>query len=272
MRRPTPEQTANHEAAWAEYQKSSHEETPLIQMLSAGNPNVASMFHDQFVAACFLEDTLNEMGAPSAFVKDACFTFGRFCLGRDAWAAFDLFFPKCEADVKNLTDKKSWAGVAVVQDVPPASDLLNEWWSMAKRARGDRGVFPQMFLLREHSNNVSIHALALNGSAAINSALVTIQVANPAEFVLGIDMSAVPGQGLEFGDFLAVVWYLDGQFYTGVVDYQVSTASPPTGETEPAFRPIRWDNNYWNHSLREKSPIPAMVKALEKANTPRGDA
>jgi hypothetical protein len=272
MRRPTPTQTAEHRAAWEAYRRDSGQEAPVIRSLVAADAGMEATFREQFMAACFLEDVLVEMGAPAAYRKDALFTFGRMCFGRSPWDAFDAFLPRCEADVKALTSRSEWSDVPVEQDVPAPTPLLTEWWEMAKRHRNDKGVFPHVFLSRGPDDKVAVHSLDMRAAAVRTRVLLEIQTTGPVEFVFGQDMAAVPGQGTEFNDFLAVVWYLDGEFYTGVVDYQVLGATPPEGESEPAFRPIRWDNNYWNHSLREKDPIPAMIQALEVAHAPRGEA
>lgn len=242
-RRPTPEQRARIEAE--------------IRQRGDATPAFLS---EMVVASYFLEDLLREHGFPASYIEDRCFTFGRMCFGRDPWQALDKMLPIVEDTIQEMATRKAWADQPVAQDVPAPTPLLEEFWKSAKNFRGEKGVHPSVLIWRDDATpSLMTHmALDLNGRQVFEQAIEVFQQDKPAEMAFGVDMTAIEGQGLEFDDFLAVVWYVDGRFFTGVVDYQKSTDTPPEGETEPSFRPIRWDNNYWNHSLRDY-PIKTML-------------
>lgn len=267
-KRPTPEEKARHEAAWDAYQSFQELEAPLLKKMMGENASLAALMHEQFLIACFLEDSLLELGASESYRQKANEELLNLCMRLPSWAAFDKIYSDSEQYLNAQQSNKA----PITQTVPPPTKLLSTWWETAKLSRGDSGVYPQVFLVKAYDDVISFYALVLEGNAAITVAIDTIRKNNPEEFVLGIDMRAKPNQDIEFNDFLAVVWYFEGEFYTGVVDYQLSTATPPEGETEPAFRPIRWDNQVWNHTLRERHPIPAMREALKAANANIGEA
>lgn len=265
--RPTRDQMTTYEAAWAEFLERDTPEADLVRGLARSGGAAATFVRDQFVAACFLEDLLVRMEAPQEFRKNACFDFGRACAMRpEVWAVFDKFYARCRKAMKDVTQNKEWAGTPIPQEVPAPTRLLDAWYDHARRSVGKDGVYPQPFFhVDPPDGGLHIEALAVNGNQAFARAVQVCKESTPTEFVLGVDLFAVPGQSIEFNDFLAVVWYVGGQFYTGVIDYQ-KLKDVPDGEVA-AFRPIRWDNNYWNHCLREY-PLPAMIAALAGLDEP----
>lgn len=259
--RPTNEQRLQYETAWKEY---TQKPDSALKTLTGINARMDAFIQEQFIAACLLEDILKGFGTTTPdYRKDRCFVFGRMCFGKaDPWTVFDKMLAACEKVHQQMLTESAWASTPIPQDVPPPSKLLTDWLCNAKSARGDKGVYPQVFWHQDPDGQTTIEALAINGDEAFDRAIAVFRTIHPTEFVLGVDMQALPNQGLEFNDFLAVIWYTNDQFYTGVINYQLSTATPPEGETEPAFRPIQWDNNFWNHYLRIKSPIPQMLAPI----------
>ena len=162
--------------------------------------------------------------------------------------------------MKRAEDKERFASTPVPQDVPEPTPLFTGWFSMAKSAVGDEGVYPQQYHRQALDGGVTIEAIAMSGNDMMRIAIERLKTEDVAEFVMGIDMSRAEGQGfIEFPDFLAVIWFVEGEFYTGVLNYQL-TSAVEEGE-EPAFRDVLWDNNYWSNSLREY-PVADMQDAL----------
>lgn len=263
MRRPTPEQCAIHEASWKQYQVGAFQELPHLRTASEENPTLLAYIREQYLAACFLEDEMLRMGFSADMCERVCFDFGRACVGKSVWDTLDVVLAQLD-DV--LAQQGTAETTSSPQDVPAETPLLSMWWDFAKRARGDKGVYPQAFLTQRHDGGVTVNALALSGKAVMRQVVDVVRTTPLTEFAVGVDMTAHPEQGLAFDDFLAVIWYVGGKFYTGVVDYQLSTATPPEGEDEPAFRPIRWDCDFWNQRLREGNFLAALKEAVELAN------
>lgn len=263
--RPTNEQRLTYESVWKDYLQTPDS---TLKTLMGCSPSLDDHIHEQFIAACFLEDTLKSFGTTTPdYRRDRCFTFGRMCFGRDVWTAFDKMLASCQATHQQVLTESAWATMPLPQNVPPPTPFLTNWYNHAKSARGDKGVYPQVFWHQDPEGHTTIEALAIDGDQAFDRAIHVFRTTHPTEFVLGVDMQALPNQDIEFNDFLTVIWYTEGQFYTGVINYQLSGDAPTGEDTEPAFREIRWDNNFWNHSLRIKSPIPQMLTPIE---TPKG--
>jgi hypothetical protein len=196
------------------------------------------------------------MGHSEGTAEDACFKMGRMvATGRDPWDVVDRFIPQLEQLAERAKQKAEWAETAVPQDVPGPTDLFNAWFNMAKNSVGEEGVYPQQFHRQASDGGIVVEALAINGNDAMRLAIERLETEDVAEFVLGIDMSAAPDQGIEFEDFLGVIWFVNGEFYSGVLNYQTTKVE------NPAFRDVDWDNNYWNNGLRDH-PITKMQEAL----------
>lgn len=248
--RPTPEQRATYETAWASYRAQGDSDDRvttemLNRILRIADPQMTDFIREQFVAACFLEDHLRAMDTTTEdYRKERCFTFGRMCLGRDPWVVFDKVLPHCQETHRLMHERMTRFSTPIVQDVPPPTKLLTGWYEYAKQSRGDRGVYPQVFFHQDETGALTIEALALNGKEAFDHVASVVRTRRPAEFVMGIDMSSLPGQELTREDFLAVVWGVGPDLYSGIIEYE------PTAKGD-AFDPIRWDNAYWNHVLHE---------------------
>lgn len=257
IRRPTPEQNARYLASWDEYKVR---DIMISNMIRGGGSLAETLLRDQYVLGTFLGECLSEIGMPDEGAEQLCFSFGSLCFGRtDLWPLFDRILAHGEEQMKLLSQRKEWSEVPVPQDVPEPTDLLTSWFDYARRSVVPEGVYPLPYVKRNPDGQIVFSALAVSSADAMTHVVEDLKKGvTPSEFVLGIDMSAVPGQGIEFDDFLAVVWYVDGKFFSGVVNYQREGTSP-----DPAFRPIDWNNNYWNHSLRDLL-IPRMGQSLSR--------
>ena len=245
--RPTAAQTEQMEAAWAAQDLTGFDHIP-VDMLKA-----------VFLAGEFLRMLLTDMKGPPDYIESRCVAFGRYCVGRDPWEAFDLVWPRCLADMTSIMEDREWSDTPVPQDVPPETPTMAAWRMSAKMTRDEKGVFPQQFFVLTETG-LEVHALAVDGRAAFDYAIKTAGK-KPIEFILGVDMSSVPGQALDLENFLAVIWYVGGQFYTGVLEYALAVGELPAGQDEYEFREINWNNNYWNNALRP-FPISKMIEAL----------
>lgn len=245
--RPTPEQQAILNTRW-EAEKGS--------VASFLPPQIAK---DLVVVGGFLDMVLKEKGASEAFCHRCCEAFGKACFGREAWAAFDLLFPKALEALEADARKELWADTPFEQNVPEPSPALQEFFNYAKGFRGAEGVFPQPGLV-DRGDKRALESMAVDGMTVYKRMIESAGDPEVTELVYAVDMSSKPGQGLEFDDFLGVVWMYEGRFYSGVINYE-------TGEDEDlAFRPIDWNNNYWNHSLHEY-PIAKMQEARDALDT-----
>lgn len=228
-RRPTPQQLVDLEAR------------------ASADANVRTMpvLRPVYIAAEFLGAVLREAGASPEQVREICFRFGRRCLGRDVWVAFDR---ELELWDRTVAETAELASRTVLQVVPAPTPLLEQLVNFARMSVGEEGVSPLPFLHRGASGGLSMEALAVgSGREAIDYAVRRVRACRPVEFAIAIDMVSMPGQGLRFPDFLAVVWFVEGRIVTGVVNYQRAGAVP-----EPAFDPIDWTNTYWNNRMRER--------------------
>ena len=253
--RPDDDTVVRYTEAW-EHSSSEHPEVQQM-LLSAASPDVEDFIRNQFIAACHLEECLLALGAPETFRKEWCFKYGQLCFGRDIWDVFDRVIARCEAQIRGVTERQEWVDVPVPQDVPELTDLVQDWWGVCRRSADSQGVYPQQCLVGLSDDTRIFMAMAMDGNEAFHRLIELFRRPDLdiTECIFGIDMTAMAGQGLEFNDFLAVVWFREETFYTGVLNYTVPE------EGEPIFREIDWTNNYWNHSLRD-FPIPDLKQAL----------
>lgn len=257
-RRPTPEQLQIYRARTSSFSV----ELGLAAKLSEGS-NLGRQLRGVDYAGWFLGEILREGGINEDTIQEYQFTFGRVCLGREPWEAFDKILPKAEKLVADFQARKSWGDPSVSQTPPEPTELLKHWHEDAERFRGDKGVFPQVCHWRGPSQEqYNIEALALSGAQVHRRVEELLKTGEVVELCMGVDMTSLPDQGLKYNDFLLVIWYVGGQFYTGVVDYQLPGAVSE-GET-PDFGSIRWDCNYWNRVCSEDW-LPALRKALPAA-------
>jgi hypothetical protein len=253
QRRPTEEQNAEYTARW----RLTRATDPSVRGIIATGSDVEAMFRNIYITGWFLDDCLAEIGVPDAERESICFNFGRMCFGRtNLWELFDRVYPQAVERAELLARRKDWAGISVPQEIPPPTALLTGFLMCAKNSVGEEGVFPLLYHRQAADGGVTIEALAISGAATIKRVATQLAEDPPVEFVFAVDMSAKPDQGIEFQDFLAVVWYINGQFLTGVINYEREGVSE-----NPAFREIDWNNNYWNHGIREQF-IPQMQAAL----------
>jgi hypothetical protein len=234
----------------------------MMARIARDNPDVEGTMRDLHVAGLFLQEITLEMGFSEPVVEDLCFKLGRYAMGRDPWTAFDKLHTHATELQGRDEKKKLWTSTPVEQEMPEPTELFNGWFKMAKNSVGDEGVFPQQYHRVDPEGAVTIEAIAMSGVEMMQLAIKRLrgEDGEVAEFVMGIDMSRAEDQGfIEFPDFLAVIWYIGGEFYTGVLNYQLANAVDD--EEEPAFRVVDWDNNYWSNSLREY-PITDMQKAI----------
>lgn len=257
--RPDDPAVERFSKSWFENSKDHPETARLLQLVT--DPKAVEFLKTQFIAACYLEECLRELQAPQDYRNDWCFRFGRACVGNDPWKVFDKVMERCEQDIRQLTERAEWADVPVPQDVPELTSLAQEWWSYARSSVGPKGLYPQPLLLLTSKDEIHVVAMAMDGNAAYKhiAEMFRRPDINLTEAIFGIDMTAMPGQNIEFEDFLAVVWYLQGEFYTGVVNYECRPDGAEEGTT--AFREIDWNNNYWSHAQRSH-PIPSLREAI----------
>lgn len=239
--------------------RPTSEQLLALEARAAADQNVRAfpVLRDVFVAGEFLAATLREAGATPDLVREICFRFGRRCVGRDPWVAVDR---ELELWDRTVAEAAELGARATLQVVPPETPLLEQLVSFARMSVGAEGVSPLPFVHRGAGGGLTMEALAVgSGHEAIDYAVGRVRARRPVEFAIAIDLHAMPGQGLRFADFLAVVWFVDGQVVTGVINYQRQGASP-----EPAFDPIDWANTYWNNRLRERGFwANALVAAAE---------
>jgi hypothetical protein len=184
------------------------------------------------------------------------FTLGRVCMGRDPWDAFDKMWVRVQSDLKIKTARKTYADTPVEQALPEPTALLQDYLGQVRSFCGDRGIFPQPLLWRDTEGKVTMAAIAADGNHAFKTATEAFEGGTVQELVFGMDRSAAPGQGLEFNDFVTMVWYVGGEFYTAVIDYV-----PAEDEADQIIREPNWNNNWWNNEMRD-TIIPAFQKAL----------
>ncbi len=242
--RPTPEQLETYLKEWAN-QPDSQSPGP-----------VGNLLRELFVAGCFLQDTLVAMGYPELDIEPLCFKMGQMAFGRDIWETFDKIHAHAVQTVEKLAKRKEWADTPIHQAVPEPTPLLQSWFKVVKDSVGEEGVFPQHLHRQDSKGGIVVEALALDGSQVFRLTIDRIKNEDVTEMVYGVDMASMDGQGLLYKDFLAVVWYVNGEFYTGVINYQKTSDAQ-----NPAFHDIDWNNNYWNNSLRDY-PVSAMRDAL----------
>jgi len=236
--RPTPEQMARYEANFAATGKSEP-------------------FKDIYIVGDFLSDLMEEAGFGDQEIHDTCFTLGRLCFGREPWAAFDLMWAGAQRNAEARKRQATYADTPVDQDVPEPTPLFTEYLGQVRHFCGAEGVFPQPLLHRDTEGKVAFVAVAADGMVCLRQAKEALKTGTVEELVFGMDRSARPGQGLEFNDFITVVWYVGGEFYTAVINYK-----PAEDEDDRIFRLPDWNNNWWNNELRA-ALVPELQAVLE---------
>lgn len=257
MTRPTPEKTAAYNETWIEFLVSNAGRQIRGLCSSQG---LSDIFQERWHAGCFLSEKLTEAGADQDYIQDAQFKLGQASVGRDAWSTFDQHLAYHQAQLALQTKKATWASTPLPQQPPPSTSLFESWYRMSRNSVGDKGVFPMHLCYRNRAGDVFMEALAVSSSTAACARTVEVFSADVVELVAGFDHFAVPKQDISTNDFLSVVWYVDGQFYAGVIEYD--KLDDVRDGQEPRFGPVRWDNNYWAHALLEHHPIPTMKEKL----------
>lgn len=130
---------------------------------------------------------------------------------------------------------------------PDTTDALEHFLRGCRTICSDTGVYPQQMYVRTVDGEIEMHALAMDGNSVFNHVANRFRQGDVAELIYGLDRAALPGQGLEFNDFITVVWYHEGSFYTGVINYV-----PSDDPARQVWRDIDWDNEFWNHQLITK--------------------
>jgi hypothetical protein len=234
--RPTAEQLAAYEAQAA---------------------NQPSYLQGVTIVGTFMSDQLADLPFTEEEVESITFNLGRACLGRDPWVAFDLMWEKrVQADLETKEQRKTWADTPVEQAVPEPSKMLIDYLSQIQGFCGEEGVFPQPMLWNTTDDKLTMEAIAADGNVVCDRAVEAIGTGTVKELVMGMDRSASPGQGLEFNDFITVVWYVGGEFYTAVIDYK-----PGADEADQVIREPNWHNNWWNHQMQD-TLVPRLREAL----------
>lgn len=236
-RRPTPEQLASYEAKFD----------------ATGQP---AFLKGISIVGDFMADCMEEAGFPEEDIEPVCFMLGRLCMGRDPWAAFDLLWKKVEDDLAEKERRKTYADTVVEQHVPEATDLFTEYLTQVQGFCGDKGIFPQPLLYRDLEGKLTLMAVAADGNECVRHARKALKE-GVEEMVFGLDRSAAPGQGLEFNDFVTVVWYVGGEFYTAVINYV-----PAEDKADQIIRDPDWANNWWNNQMRA-TILPDLRAILE---------
>jgi hypothetical protein len=195
------------------------------------------------IVGLYLRDLLVQHDYVESAIEANCFSLGRACLGRDPWDAFDLLWARIEKDIRYVEAKKDFGHIAIVQDVPKPTKMLTDYLSQVKQCCGEKGIFPQPLLCEASTGQMTMMMVADNGHACAKQAKEALRK-GAKEMVFGMDRSAVPDQGLEFNDFVTLIWYVDKKFYTAVIDYV-----PAEDEDDQIIREPNWDNNWWNNHL-----------------------
>jgi hypothetical protein len=237
MTRPTPEKMA-------EYERRAAGEPEHLQGVS--------------IVGNYLADLMRERGFDDDEVENACFSLGRLCFGRDRWEAFDLMWAKVQADSEEEERRKTYGDTPVEQAVPEPTDLLTDYLRQVRVLCGDKGVYPQPLLYRDTEGQITMCAVAADGGHCVKVARDALARGDVEEMVFGLDRSARPGQGLEFDDFVSMVWYVGGDFYTAVINYV-----PAAAEGDRIIRDPDWDNNWWNNQMRA-GLLPSLRAAIKE--------
>lgn len=118
------------------------------------------------------------------------------------------------------------------------SNLLKQFHGVLDSGIDEKGVWPHICLVRTAAG-IEFQSLALTPEEALRhiQTQLTTRADDILELVFGLDMTTRPGQGTLYADVLALGWWHDGVWTSGVIDYQ----------NEPrAIEPINWDNAHWN--------------------------
>ena len=237
--RPSPEQLAEYKQNFA----------------SSGQPDFLANIQ---IVGDFMGHLMRERGFDEETISQTNFTLGRLCMGRDPWEAFDKMWAKVERDAEIKAERVAYGDTPVLQPGrPEPSKLFLEYLGQVSGFCGDAGIFPQPMLWTNPEGKLTMEAIAADGNTVFKRAIEALTEGSATELVFGMDRSAAPGQGLEFNDFLTVVWYVNGNFYTAIIDYV-----PHEEEAGQIIREPNWNNNFWNNQLREEGSI---IKSLQKA-------
>jgi hypothetical protein len=205
------------------------------------------------------------LGIPEAEIDHYCFLQGQLSFLRDPWKAADKVLEKARHDTSPPEVDPEQTPVPIP---PPPSSLLTSFLDSVENSVGEEGIRSMPFLHRSPNGRVVFAALVLdNGNQVFKVVVETLRSEHPTEFVFGIDRYVTPDlrskQGIEFKDFVTVIWYHESQFYVGIINYR--PASAPEGVL---VRPIDWNNRYWNALLRTHAgEVPILQKALGESVT-----
>ena len=124
----------------------------------------------------------------------------------------------------------------------PGKDLTEVLFGLVESSVGEKGVYPQQCAFTDREGQMTLLALAVSGTQALDVAAEKVKSGEAVELVVGIDMWTKEDQGTEFEDVVVVCHFKDGNVRVGVIDYQ----------NEPRIvRPLRWDNEHWPTVMME---------------------
>lgn len=209
-----------------------------------------------YIVGAFLSELMDERGFSEKEIGDTGSTLSRVCQGRDPWVAFDLLWKRIQSDLEKMERRKTYGDTPVEQAVPEPTELFQSYLSQIRTFCGDEGIYPQPLVYRDTEDKITMVAVAAEGNTCVRHAREALAKEDVAELVFGMDRSAAPGQGLEFDDFVTVVWYVGGEFYTAVINYK-----PAEDEDDQIIREPDWNNNWWNNQLKDNL-LPVLQKAL----------
>lgn len=122
--------------------------------------------------------------------------------------------------------------------------LPETYYDLASIAIDEKGVHPQIAVLRKDDDGLEIMALDMGAEEIVHFLARRLAIGNVKELVFGLDRSTRPGQGTEFADVLTVQHWDGVQWHPSVINYQ----------HEPRIvRPYDTNNTFWNDALRRES-------------------
>ena len=111
-------------------------------------------------------------------------------------------------------------------------------------------------LVRHEDETISMLSIDMSAGSSEGSFMFAMQSLYAAlegikstglarEAIMGLDFNALPGQGAEFKDVIAVFhWNGSHLWRYGMIDYQ-----KPAPGVEKIVRPIKWDHDWWSPYL-----------------------
>lgn len=156
-----------------------------------------------------------------------------------------IMWKKIEEALAEKKRRETYGTTPVEQSVPEPTDLFIAYIGQVRGFCGEAGIFPQPLLYKDPEGKITMVAVAADGAECVRQAKEALR-GGAEEIVFGLDRSAAPGQGLEFNDFVTVVWFVGGEFYTAVINYV-----PAEDEADQIIRDPDWNNNWWNNQMRD---------------------